>query len=191
MPSAQPPGMEGHRAADEWFLWSLSNSDRLAWLINTEHSRLQRQLWVQLTFLFSVRVWGRAASAAGTRRPSSPAACPTWCVCTSTSSRRSPCSSCCSMPKVGWSVPRWPVLWCGFISPEMGDLSPNSCSTSLLWVLSEEEDPGDQPAPPERGTVLTCALCSGINRHRGNFNVNACWESWALFRDRVLFPCLH
>lgn len=33
-----------------------SNSDRLVWLINTEHSRLQRQLRVQLTFLFSARV---------------------------------------------------------------------------------------------------------------------------------------
>lgn len=101
-------GLKGHRAADEWFLWSPSISDRLAWLINTEHSRLQRQPRVQLTFLFSVRVWGRAVSAAGTGRPSSPAACPTWCVCTSTSSRRSQCSSCCSMPKVGWPVPLWP-----------------------------------------------------------------------------------
>lgn len=32
----------------------------------------------------------------------------------------------------------------------------------------------DQPAPPERGAVLTCALCSGITQHDGNFNVNAC-----------------
>lgn len=79
-----------------------SNSDRLVWLINTEHSRLQRQLRVQLTFLFSVRVSGKAASAAGTERPSSPAVCLTWCVCTHTSSRRSRCFSCCSTPKVGW-----------------------------------------------------------------------------------------
>lgn len=39
-------------------------------------------------------------SAAGAERPSSPAACPTWCVCTSTSSLRSLSSLCCSTQKV-------------------------------------------------------------------------------------------
>lgn len=117
-----------------------SNSDRLVWLINTEHSRLQRQLRVQLTFLFSVRVSGKAASAAGTGRPSSPAVCLTWCVCTHTSSRRSRCFSCCSTPKVGWPWRESPVQWWSvsdgalLIFPEHGDLSPHSCSASLLWV---------------------------------------------------------
>lgn len=102
MPSAEPPGTEGIEQQMSGFSEAQSNSDRLVWLINTEHSRLQRQLRVQLTFLFSVRVCGKAASTAGTERPSSPAACPTWCVCTSTSCLRSRCFLCCSTRKVGW-----------------------------------------------------------------------------------------
>lgn len=93
-----PRGIEQQMSG---FSEAQSNSDRLVWLINTERSRLQRQLRVQLTFLFSVRVWGKAANAAGTERPSSPAVCPTWCACTSTSSPRSRCFSCCSTRKVG------------------------------------------------------------------------------------------
>lgn len=49
-------GLRGTEQQMSGFSEAWSNLDRLVWLISTEHSMLQRQLRVQLTFLFSVRV---------------------------------------------------------------------------------------------------------------------------------------